>query len=222
MWLKNQRQVPITTLGMATGDPADAMFNTTNFPGASTTDLTNARNLYAVLTGRVDQITSEARIGEDGETYNILGESLQKGRMWQLGFFLQDGWRWKPNLTINAGLRYEVQLPFYALNNSYSFGDHRGRLRADRHGQRPGRRAPRSTGLGNLFKPGALQGTPTQYKMLTKGTKRLQHRLEQLRAEHRRGLDDRRRDDGLLHTIFGSPGDWSSAAASTSRSSAAA
>ncbi|MFO7694269.1 MAG: TonB-dependent receptor [Vicinamibacterales bacterium] len=115
VWAKNQRLVPTTILGIATGDPADSMFSTANFPGASSTDLTNARNLYAVLTGRVSSIIRDARVGEDGEQYNILGQSLQKGRMWQLGFFLQDGWRWKPNLTINAGLRYEVQLPFTSL-----------------------------------------------------------------------------------------------------------
>ena len=53
VWLQNKTHVPTVTLGIATGDPADAMFNTTNFPGASGTELGFARNLYAVLTGRV-------------------------------------------------------------------------------------------------------------------------------------------------------------------------
>ena len=170
VWLKNQRLVPTVTLGFATGDPADAMFNTTNFPGASSTDITNARNLYMILAGRVQSITRDARVGEDGETYNILGQSLQKGRMWQLGFFVQDGWRWKPSLTINAGLRYEVQLPFEALNNSYSYADIDDVF---------GITGPGSgltvgsvvTGLGNLYKPGVLQGSPTMYTMLEKGQK---------------------------------------------------
>ena len=34
-------------------DPANAMFSTANFPGASTHDLTDARALYGLLTGRV-------------------------------------------------------------------------------------------------------------------------------------------------------------------------
>ena len=72
--------VPTIGFGIATGDPADAMFTTANFPGASTTDLTNAKALYAVLTGRVTSIGRNARIGEDGTTYIILGESLQEGR----------------------------------------------------------------------------------------------------------------------------------------------
>ena len=36
VWLKNQQMVPTIGFGIATGDPADAMFTTANFPGAST------------------------------------------------------------------------------------------------------------------------------------------------------------------------------------------
>jgi len=169
VWQENQRLVPTATLGFATGDPADSMFNTTNFPGASSTDITNARNLYMVLAGRVQSLTYDARVGEDGEAYNILGKSMQKGRIWQLGFFAQDSWRWKPDLTINAGLRYEVQLPFEALNNSYSFADIDDVFGATG----PGDLTVGSvvSGTGNLFKPGVQQGSPTMYTMLEKGTK---------------------------------------------------
>ena len=41
-------------------DPAAGMFNTTNFPGASSDQLTAARNTYAVLTGRVATVSSTA------------------------------------------------------------------------------------------------------------------------------------------------------------------
>jgi hypothetical protein len=37
--------VPTITLGIASGDPAAAMFTTGNFPGASSTNLTDAQNL---------------------------------------------------------------------------------------------------------------------------------------------------------------------------------
>ncbi len=42
----------------------------------------------------------------------------RSARMRDLGFYVQDQWRVRQNLTINAGLRYELQLPFTALNNS--------------------------------------------------------------------------------------------------------
>ena len=52
-------------------DPADAMFNTTNFPGAANADLTNARNLYGFLTGRVTAITANAALDDAGRTTSI-------------------------------------------------------------------------------------------------------------------------------------------------------
>ncbi len=169
VWLYNQTKVPTVALGMVTGDPADSMFTTANFPGASRTDLTNAKNLYAVLTGRVSSITRNARIQADGSTYEILGASNQYGTLPQWGSFISDAWRVKPTLTINAGLRYDVQRPFYAQNNSYStatLADLFG-VTGVGSGFRPGSVVDH---LGNLFKPGTLQGQPTTYKMLQKGT----------------------------------------------------
>ncbi len=178
VWLFNQTLVPTATLGMtSTGDPVDVrrpsdntlMFSTTNFPGASTTDINNARALYAVLTGRISSIGRNARIQADGTTYEILGASNQYGTLPQWGSFLTDSWRVKPTLTINAGLRYDVQRPFFAQNNSYSMA-----TLADLFGVtgvgtdfRPGSVVDH---LGNLFKPGTLEGQATTYKMLQKGT----------------------------------------------------
>ena len=142
--------------------------------------------------------------------------------MWQLGFFVQDGWRWKPNLTVNAGLRYEVQLPFYALNNSYSVADI-----DDIFGPTgPGTDltvGSTVTGLGNLFKPGVLQGSPTTYD---DARRRTRTRTTPTRTTSRRASARRGRPaptSGLMRTHLRRA--WrqrSSAAASTSRTSAAA
>jgi len=168
VWLYNQQLVPQVNLGMATtGDPADAMFVAANFANASATDLTNARNLYAILTGRVQSIGREARIDGDGQ-YSVLGASNQYGNLPQWGTFVQDAWRWKPNLTINAGLRYDVQTPFYALNDSYSMAtmDDIFGITGTGSGFDPGSVV---SGTGNLFKPGVIQGAPTTFKQLPKG-----------------------------------------------------
>ena len=170
VWLQNQQMVPTVTLGgTVSGDPADAMFSAANFPGASSTDLTAARNLYAILTGRVTAIGRNARIAEDGTTYNVLGESMQKGRLKQTGFHLQDSWRIKPNFTINAGLRYELQMPFYAINNSYSTASLEDLFGVSGTGSNF---VPGSTvsGIGNMFTPGAKGGAPTTYELYSKDT----------------------------------------------------
>ena len=94
LWLKNQTLVPTVNFGIATGDTADAMFTTANFPGASTAQLTAARTMYSLLVGRVSSITGNARLDVGSNEYEYLGQGLQEGRMRELGFFVPDAWRW--------------------------------------------------------------------------------------------------------------------------------
>ena len=62
--------VPAVTLGFdTTNDPAAGMFNTTNFPGASTANLNEARALYALLTGRVTSMANTARLNAESGKY---------------------------------------------------------------------------------------------------------------------------------------------------------
>src|SRR4029453_3993411 len=62
-------------------DPADSLFSDRNFPGASATDLANARAIYALLTGRVTAINATARLTDDGEEYTYLGTLTDRTRM---------------------------------------------------------------------------------------------------------------------------------------------
>jgi hypothetical protein len=121
LWAKDQTLVPSVTFAVTQGDPALAMFNAANFPGASATQLTAAQNLYALLTGRIQQFSAEARIDENSGNYNYLGASVQRARMPEWDGYIQDQWRVRSNVTINAGLRYGLQLPFRPLNSSYTY-----------------------------------------------------------------------------------------------------
>ena len=128
IWLKNSTLVPRLstqasgTQALVAGDPALTLFTAANFPGASGDNITAAQNLYAFLTGRVAAVTADARIDESGK-YVALGTGLQRGAMTEWGLFVQDQWRIKQNLTINAGVRWDVQSPFQAANSSYTYGD---------------------------------------------------------------------------------------------------
>src|SRR5262249_14657588 len=120
VWLRNRADAPNVQFWVVTGDPAEAMFTVGNFPGAAAADLTNARALYALLTGRVGSVGAEARINEAGDAYTVFGQSRAAGRQREFDFFASDSWRMKSNLTLTYGLRYVLQLPWYPTNNSYT------------------------------------------------------------------------------------------------------
>jgi hypothetical protein len=134
--------VPTIGFGIATGDPADAMFTTANFPGASSTNLSDARAIYSVLTGRVNSIGATAYLDENSNQYKYLGSEVRRSRMREWGFFVTDSWRARPNLTLTYGLRWELQRPFTTQNGVYSTVSP-----ADMWGV---------SGPGNMFKPGTL------------------------------------------------------------------
>jgi len=120
VWLKNQTLIPTANFGVLATEPAAGMFNTTNFPGASTADITQAQNLYAMLTGRITSLAGDARINPDGSSYVPLGEATAQGRMREFDLYAADTWRASPTLTVSAGIRYVLALPFYPTNNSYT------------------------------------------------------------------------------------------------------
>ena len=108
-----QQVVRGITVGFNTDfDPAIGLFNTTNFPGASTDQLSAARGTYAWLTGRVSSITSQAVLNGATGKYEELAPSTLEGGYKVFGMFAQDTWRVKPNLTLTGGLRYDIQTPF--------------------------------------------------------------------------------------------------------------
>jgi len=119
-WVKNQALVPSLSYDVVAGTPADSMWTSANFPGSSSTDRNNAEDLYALLVGSVSSINGDARLDASTDEYVYLGESLQEGHLADLAFWFQDAWRPRPDLTINLGLRYELQTPFRPRNNSYS------------------------------------------------------------------------------------------------------
>jgi hypothetical protein len=150
-WMKNQNLVPQISLGVdTTNDPANAMFTESNFSGAANTDLTNARALYALLTGRVTTIGSEVRL--DGATgkYVYMGAAHTSEHQDELGLFVQDSWRLRPNLTVNAGLRWQIAFPFEADTSVYSMNTLEDLCGVSGLGSGPVGRAC------NLFNPGVF------------------------------------------------------------------
>jgi len=150
--------VPRINLGLATGDPVRTgstnIFTSTNFPGANTTQLADARSLYAILVGRVSSINRSASLDGSTQKY-ILDSFVEQNHQNEYAFYGQDSWKFKPNLTITYGLRWEFEPSPFNDNKVYTRNTFAGLFGV--------------SGVGNLFKPGTFSGQPTQYLLLQPG-----------------------------------------------------
>lgn len=143
--INQARIVPTISFGLDSTDPANAIFNSTTLPGATPTQIAEARSLYATLVGRVTGFTSTAYLTSDG-TYQLNAQQERRARQDTFGLYAQDSWRVRPGLTINYGLRWQPQGSYVLLTENYA--------RLSSFEQVYG-----VSGLGNIFKPGTLTGT---------------------------------------------------------------
>jgi hypothetical protein len=207
VWLEtNSANIPPTiSFGTQTGDPALAMFSAANFPGSSQNDRNAAAALYAVLVGRVTSIGATARLNASTGQYVYQGNQRAEGRLEQADFFVQDQWRVRPDLSINAGLRYALQLPFHAMNNSYSTATLNDLWGVS--GYVPGCNLSAPTPADcNLFKPGVMTGQTPTYQNLGKGVAAYETDWDNFAPSV--GVNwTPTKDSGWLRTILGRQGD---------------
>ena len=112
---------PNYTFGLDSLDPATNVINNA-LAGQSTVVQGNARSLYALLAARVSQVSIGVGRPLDVQTgqykafgsYN-LNEVQQAG-----GFWAQDRWRLRPNLTLNYGLRWDIYGDNHDISGFYS------------------------------------------------------------------------------------------------------
>jgi hypothetical protein len=155
----NSSLLNTVTLGQATGDPdntgATSLFTTNTLPGASSTNLSDAANLYAILVGRVSAVTSSAVLGETTRTYGQ-NFAVDRNHLREEASYVQDTWHANANLTLTAGVRWDRQGAIDNLDNLYT---------------RPGFAGLYGvSGVGNLFKPGVLDGTSPILSLIPAGT----------------------------------------------------
>ena len=81
--------------GQAVGDPdntgATSLFTSSTLPGSTPQQQADAANLYAVLVGRIAQITSSAVLNEQTKTYGR-NYTIDRDRQREFGIYAQDAW----------------------------------------------------------------------------------------------------------------------------------
>ena len=141
----------VPAVGFGVDQTADStlfntVFSSANFPGANANTRGLAANTYGLLTGRTTSWAYTGVTDESGK-YVVNGDLINRMHVSEYGFYAQDTWRIRPNVTLTFGLRNEAMLPYVAENSNWSFATYDALWGV--------------SGPGNLFKPGTLTGSPS-------------------------------------------------------------
>jgi hypothetical protein len=159
--------VPQVVFGITSDDPMNTnVFTNTgagaNFPGASATQLGNAQSLYAYLVGRVSSINRSVSL--DGESQKYVFDNFQEyNHQNQWAFYVQDSWKFRRNITLNYGLRWQFEPSAINDNLVYTRTGYDGIFGV--------------SGTDHLFRPGTFGGQPTQFRKLQEGEKGFDTRM---------------------------------------------
>lgn len=166
---QGSESIPGATFGIAAGDPINTnaallptdpttvVFSTANFPNSSSGQRTDAANLYALLTGRVSSLTYRATLDDESKQFTLTPFEEQNYQN-ELGFFFQDSWRARPNLTLNYGVRWEIDFAPRNKNGVYTTAGYESVWGI--------------SGVGNLFNPKLIaNSTLPQFRLADENTK---------------------------------------------------
>ncbi len=101
--------VPQYNFGVVAADPMNNIIRNAlpNLNLTNNTDINNALNLYALLTGRITSVSVATNADEKTKEYKPFIESMQRYKFTTWGLFFQDSYRMRPSLTLNYGLRWQ-------------------------------------------------------------------------------------------------------------------
>ena len=150
--------VPIIRFGVDSSEGAAFnMFNANALPGSTAAQQAEARNLYAVLVGRVNFYEQGAYLDESGR-YQENGDLTRKFGLKTYGLYAQDQWRIRPALSVNFGIRWQPQEGFVIKTGNAGKLEHPDQIWG-------------ISGPGNIFMPGVMTGQASRVVLYQTGEK---------------------------------------------------
>jgi hypothetical protein len=111
-------QFPNVAFGFSSAAPSSVTMNNTQFPGGiSAADLTNARAMAAYLAGVTSSVAQTYQVKDATSGYVPGIPADEKYTLDNIAAYLQDNWRWKPNFTVRAGIKWEYYSPLREDSN---------------------------------------------------------------------------------------------------------
>jgi hypothetical protein len=140
--------VATVNIGLSSQDPAAGAFTSSNLPGIGSADLTAAQDIYAMVAGTVTGYSSNVGFDPAKRAFVTGAPGVDSYHQTDLGFYGQDSWHIRPNLTFTYGLRWQYEGTPVDNYNEYFMTA--GGAYAGAYGV---------SGVGNLFQPGTMSGT---------------------------------------------------------------
>ena len=105
-------QFPQVSFGFSTAAPTSVQLVSNQFPGGiAATDLTNANNLASWLSGTITSVSQTFQVKDKTSGFVSGIPANENYTLDNIAAFVQDNWRWKPNFTVRAGLKWEYYSP---------------------------------------------------------------------------------------------------------------
>ena len=111
-------QLPGVAFGFSTAAPPSVQLTAARFPGGiSAIDLASANAWLASMSGTISSVSQTFRVREASAGFVGGIASDANYRLNHVAGFLQDNWRWKPNVTLRAGVKWEYYSPLREDDN---------------------------------------------------------------------------------------------------------
>jgi hypothetical protein len=111
-------RLPGVAFGFSAAAPATVQLTATQFPGGiSAADLASANALLSLLSGTITSVTQTFQVRDRTSGFLAGIPNNANYSLSNAAAFLQDNWRWKPNFTLRAGLKWEYYSPLREDDN---------------------------------------------------------------------------------------------------------